>query len=53
MHGGTSTGPQTAEGRRLVAKARTTTGLHTAEMRELRRTFARLQRLAKIDLDQI
>jgi hypothetical protein len=53
MHGGSSTGPRTAEGRQRIARARTITGLHTAEMRKLRRMLAVLRRLAKVDLNQI
>ena len=47
MHGGTATGPRTAEGRARVAKARACTGLHTAEMRALRQEIALLRRIAK------
>ncbi len=47
MHGGTATGPRTAEGRQRIAKARTSTGMHTAGMRELREELALLRRIAK------
>ena len=47
MHGGTSTGPRTAEGLALVRKARTRTGLHTLEMRELRAEVAEMRRWAR------
>lgn len=45
MHGGASTGPRTAEGLARLRAARTRTGLHTAEMRELRAALAALRRL--------
>jgi hypothetical protein len=37
MHGGSSTGPRTAEGLQRIVKARTVHGRYGAEMRELRR----------------
>jgi hypothetical protein len=37
LHGGTSTGPRTPEGRQRIAKANTVHGAYGAEMRELRR----------------
>ena len=37
MHGGTSTGPRTAEGLQRIVQARTVHGAYSAEMRELRR----------------
>jgi hypothetical protein len=47
MHGGASTGPRTAEGLARMRKARTRTGLHTKEMRELRAELAEMRRWAK------
>ena len=43
MHGGASTGPQTAEGLERIVKARTTHGAYGAEMRELRRLMRGLK----------
>jgi hypothetical protein len=37
MHGGLSTGPRTAEGLARMQTSKTTHGLRTKEMRELRR----------------
>jgi len=51
MHGGTATGPRTVEGRKRIAKARTITGLHGAEARELRQAVAELRRLTKAEPD--
>lgn len=45
MHGGASTGPCTAEGLARLRKVRTRTGLHTAEMRKLKRLIACLRRV--------
>lgn len=47
MHGGASTGPRTAEGVERIRTARTTTGLHTAEMREVREAARTLRGGAK------
>jgi hypothetical protein len=47
MHGGASTGPRTAEGLERLRKARTRTGLHTKEMRQLRAEVAEMRRWAK------
>ena len=47
MHGGASTGPRTPEGLARLRAARTRTGLHSAEMVELRRALAALRRLAR------
>jgi hypothetical protein len=47
MHGGASTGPRTVEGVARLRKARTRTGLHTAEMREWRDELALLGRMAR------
>lgn len=44
MHGGPSTGPRTAEGLARLRAARTRTGMHTAEMRDLRAAITALQR---------
>ena len=44
MHGGTSTGPRTAAGLERLRAGRTRTGLHSAEMRDLRRALAGLRR---------
>ncbi len=44
MHGGASTGPRTEEGMRRLRKARTRSGLYTAEMIELRQLLAELRR---------
>lgn len=51
MHGGTATGPRTAEGRARIRKARTTTGLHTAEMRQLREAVRELRRYGRDEPD--
>ena len=47
MHGGASTGPRTAEGIERIRVARTTTGLHTAEMKQVRAACALLRLLAR------
>ena len=47
MHGGPSTGPRTPEGLARLRAARTSTGLHTAEMVALRRALAALRRAAR------
>jgi hypothetical protein len=47
MHGGPSTGPPTPEGLARLRAARTSTGLHTAEMVALRRALAALRRAAR------
>ena len=47
MHGGKSTGPRTPEGLERLRAARTKTGLHSAEMVELRRSLAALRRAAR------
>jgi len=47
MHGGPSTGPRTLEGLARLRAARTSTGLHTAEMISLRRALAALRRAAR------
>ena len=47
MHGGASTGPRTHEGVERIRAARTRTGLHTAEMREVRRLCAALRGAAR------
>ena len=47
MHGGTSTGPSTAEGIARVVKARTKHGLYSAEMVKLRRWCAEEMRDAR------
>src|SRR3954453_19406752 len=48
MHGGASTGPRTAEGLRRIRKARTRTGLYSAEMVEMRRLSAELREEARL-----
>ncbi len=53
MHGGTSTGPRTAEGLARLRKARTVTGLHTAEMKVFRRELSALRRLARQTRDEM
>ena len=45
MHGGGSTGPRTQDGLARLRKARTRTGLHTAEMLRLREFVAALRRM--------
>ena len=47
MHGGTSTGPRTAEGLARLREARTIHGGCSAEMMELRRAIAALRRQAR------
>lgn len=47
MHGGPSTGPRTPEGLERLRTVRTRTGLHTADMVELRRALAALRRAAR------
>ena len=47
MHGGTSTGPRTAEGLARIRKARTVHGLYGAEMAELRRHCTALRAEAR------
>ena len=47
MHGGASTGPRTAEGLERIRVARTRTGLHTAEMKQVRAACALLRLLAR------
>jgi hypothetical protein len=44
MHGGSSTGPKTAEGLARIRKARTRSGLYSAEMLEMRRWLAALRK---------
>jgi hypothetical protein len=53
MHGGASTGPRTAEGLARMRKARTRTGLHTAEMREWRSELTMLQRITRATRDRM
>ena len=48
MHGGTSTGPRTAEGLARIRKARTRTGLYSGEMIEMRRWVAELRQEARL-----
>jgi hypothetical protein len=47
MHGGASTGPRTAEGLERIRKARTTHGMRTAEMNQMRKLIRVLRRDAK------
>jgi hypothetical protein len=47
MHGGSSTGPRTAEGLERIRKARTTHGMRTAEMNQMRKLIRALRRDAK------
>lgn len=47
MHGGTSTGPRTAAGLVRLRKARTRTGMHTAEMLKWRAEITHLRHLAR------
>src|SRR3954454_14455709 len=47
IHGGASTGPKTAEGLERMRKARTTHGMRTAEMEEMRRLIRVLRTDAK------
>src|SRR3954470_7922205 len=53
MHGGTSTGPRTAEGLARIRKARTRTGLYSAEMMEMRRLSAELREEARLLLMEL
>src|SRR3954468_6696350 len=53
MHGGTSTGPRTAEGLQRIRKARTRTGLYSAEMVEFRRWAAELREEARLLLREL
>ena len=47
MHGGASTGPRTAEGLERVRKARTTHGMRSAEMKQMRTMVRILKAEAK------
>ena len=47
MHGGASTGPRTAAGLARIMKARTIHGGRSAEMKALRRAFAKERRLTR------
>jgi hypothetical protein len=47
MHGGSSTGPKTAEGLARIRAARTIHGRYSGEMTELRRMVAMLRREAR------
>ena len=47
MHGGSSTGPQTAEGLARIRAARTTHGMRTAEMEQMRKLVRELRAGAK------
>jgi hypothetical protein len=47
MHGGASTGPRTPEGLARIRAARTTHGMRTAEMDELRALIRELRAGAK------
>lgn len=47
MHGGSSTGPKTAEGLERIRAARTVHGRYSGEMIELRRMVAVLRREAR------
>ena len=47
MHGGSSTGPKTAEGRARIRAARTTHGMRTAEMEQMRALVRELRAEAK------
>ena len=47
MHGGSSTGPRTAEGLARMRKAKTRHGQHAEEMRDLMRGFRQLNSAAK------
>src|SRR3954464_10605790 len=47
IHGGASTGPRTGEGLERIRAARTTHGLRTAEMEEMRRLIRVLRTDAK------
>jgi hypothetical protein len=53
MHGGASTGPRTAEGLARIRKARTRTGLYSAEMMEMRRLSAELREEARLLLMEL
>jgi hypothetical protein len=47
MHGGSSTGPKTAEGLARIRAARTTHGMRTAEMEQMRKLVRELRAGAK------
>jgi hypothetical protein len=47
MHGGSSTGPKTAEGLARIRAARTTHGMRTAEMEQMRALVRELRAEAK------
>ena len=47
MHGGSSTGPRTAEGLARIRAARTTHGMRTAEMEQMRALVRELRAGAK------
>ena len=47
MHGGASTGPRTAEGLARIRTARTTHGMRTAEMEQIRKLVRELRAGAK------
>ena len=47
MHGGSSTGPKTAEGLARIRAARTTHGMRTAEMEQVRALVRELRAEAK------
>jgi hypothetical protein len=47
MHGGSSTGPKTAEGLARIRAARTTHGMRTAEMAQMRALVRELRAEAK------
>src|SRR4051812_26799438 len=53
MHGGASTGPRTAEGLARIRKARTRTGLYSAEMIEIRCLAAELREEARLLLMEL
>ena len=53
MHGGTSTGPRTADGIARIVKARTTHGLYRTEVREVRALVRELREEQKRLLDLV
>ncbi len=52
FHGGLSTGPRTSAGLARMKRTKTTTGLRTAEMLELRGEISALRRAAKAAREQ-
>jgi hypothetical protein len=53
MHGGSSTGPKTAEGLKRIRAARTIHGRYSSEMTELRRMVAVLRREARRAIEAV